>query len=272
MRQLAIVLLVLALPLAAAADKAAKPAAKKYRGATVSVDVKQAELSDIVRLLADVSMANMVLIDVPSTKVDLKVVNRPWDETLDDLLVTSKLELVRTGSLFLIGQPAWIAERKKQAKPRVYREATMDLDVKDADALAVSTLISVATGKPFGVQPGRSRRVALLLKRMPADQAFEVVLAQSGASAVDKPAITPAPGTACVAPGLELAGLTLEAIAGIGTKRFALLVDAKQTPYVVTKGTCVGATKAKVKDVGQGYVTYEVGGVEQSTELQPPTP
>ncbi len=243
-------------------------AAPKWRGAKVDFDLTSAELADIVRVIADTGRVNIVLVDVPPMKIAVKA-KEPWDKVLDDIVKNAKLDYVRTGSLFLIGQPAWVAERRKQNKAK-YKGVTIDLQIKDAAATAAVLLLARTAGTAFETKGDGPRKLSPLnLRRVPADQAFELVLLQSGATAVDKPAALAAPAAGCVAPTVKASELTLHGLATSGTKRYALLVDAKGAPYIVTASACLGLEKVKVAQVGDGYVDLDAAGAKSTLALYP---
>src|SRR5262249_53185656 len=52
--------------------------------------------------------------------------------------------------------------------------------------------------------------------------------------------------------------LHLVGIVSKGAKKFALMQDPKNVGHVITLGDCVGNEKAKVTDIGNGYISFAI--------------
>lgn len=239
----------------------------KYHGATVTIDFKAADFGDLMRVLGDTGRVNIVLVDVAPTRLDVTVTRKPWDQVLDELVARAQLGYERKGNVYVVGQPAMITERKKR-KPVKYSGVTMDLDVQELPAVTAAALVASATGHPFEIKPGAARDATLRIRRVPSDQAAELIVLQTGGTRVDKP--TPvAAGTGCIAAKVPLGNLRLAGIAAVGTKRWAAVLDDKQVAYILGRDRCVGAEQASVKEIGDGYLTFTVGTSEVSVSLHP---
>lgn len=84
----------------------ADPAARRFSGAPVDLDVKDADIHDVIRLLADVGHANIVVADDVSGKVTVKLKRVPWDQALDVVTRAKGLAIERDGAVFLVsGKP-----------------------------------------------------------------------------------------------------------------------------------------------------------------------
>jgi Tfp pilus assembly protein PilP len=111
------------------------------------------------------------------------------------------------------------------------------------------------------------------------------VVMQEGMQA-DKTPIDPATELCAkkqmVATNYAIRDLKLAGIVARGTKRYALMQDTANYGHIVARGDCVGREKARVKDIGAGYITFEItpeiavsqGGVprpaeERSVQLYP---
>lgn len=64
--------------------------------------------------------------------------------------------------------------------------------------------------------------------------------------------------------------LKLVGIVSKGTIRYALFSDAGQKGYVIRAGDCVGKEKARVKEIGAGFVTLEIAA--ETAPNQAPRP
>lgn len=79
------------------------PGAKKaYRGQPVSFDFKEADVRDVLRVLADVSGLNFVISQDVKGTVTLKLTNVPWDQALDVVLADAALGALVEGSVIWI--------------------------------------------------------------------------------------------------------------------------------------------------------------------------
>lgn len=61
-----------------------------------------------------------------------------------------------------------------------------------------------------------------------------------------------------VATNYSIRDLKLVGIVSRGLRRYALMQDTANLGQIVTRGDCVGKEKARVKEIGAGYVTLEV--------------
>ena len=94
----------------------------RYVGRRISLDFQQAEISNVLRLIAEVSGFNMVVGDGVKSKVTMKLVSVPWDQALDMILKTNGLGKSRQGNILWIDSLANIAKQEN--------EVAMALDAK----------------------------------------------------------------------------------------------------------------------------------------------
>jgi len=73
-----------------------------------------------------------------------------------------------------------------------------------------------------------------------------------------------------VATNYSLRDLHLVGIVTRGTSKFALFQDTADVGRIVHRGDCLGREKARVKDIGPGFVTLEI--VPEQIANQPPRP
>ena len=83
------------LPAAAVADPANSPG--KYTGRKITLDFLDADITDIFRLIADVSGMSIVATDDLKGKRSVKMTEVPWDQALDLILKTNIPPLVQIG-------------------------------------------------------------------------------------------------------------------------------------------------------------------------------
>jgi type IV pilus assembly protein PilQ len=83
-------------------DTSAPAGADRFPGKRISLDFQDAELSSVLRLIADVSGLNMVVGESVKAKVTLKLLNVPWDQALDLILKLNNLGQIREGNILWI--------------------------------------------------------------------------------------------------------------------------------------------------------------------------
>jgi len=74
----------------------------RFTGKRISLDFQDAEISSVLRLIADVSGLNMVVGEAVKAKVTLKLLNVPWDQALDLILKLNNLGQLREGNILWI--------------------------------------------------------------------------------------------------------------------------------------------------------------------------
>jgi len=85
-----------------AAGEAGPALQRIYSGQRVSLDFKDADVHNVLRLLAEVSKLNIVATDDVRGKVTLKLFEVPWDQALDIVLQALNLEMVQEGNVIRI--------------------------------------------------------------------------------------------------------------------------------------------------------------------------
>lgn len=93
----------------------ATPGAKKaYRGQLVSFDFKDADIRDVLRVLADVSGFNFVVSQDVKGTVTLKLTNVPWDQALDVVLEDAGLGALVEGNVIKIAPLRTLQARQNE--------------------------------------------------------------------------------------------------------------------------------------------------------------
>ncbi len=83
-------------------DSGAAAGGERFPGKRISLDFQDAEISSVLRLIADVSGLNMVVGESVRAKVTLKLLNVPWDQALDLILKLNNLGQIREGNILWI--------------------------------------------------------------------------------------------------------------------------------------------------------------------------
>jgi type IV pilus assembly protein PilQ len=86
----------------------------RYVGRRISLDFQQADITNILRLIAEVSGFNIVVGEGVKAKVTMKLVSVPWDQALDMLLKMNGLGMIRQGTIVWIDTLANIAKQQDE--------------------------------------------------------------------------------------------------------------------------------------------------------------
>jgi type IV pilus assembly protein PilQ len=91
--------------------------AQSFRGKKITVDMQDAEMTNVIKLLGDVSGKNVVIGEDVKGKVTVKLKNVPWDQALDVVLKTKDLGREERGGIIrVVPQAKLDAERDARLK------------------------------------------------------------------------------------------------------------------------------------------------------------
>ncbi|MBN2693708.1 type IV pilus secretin PilQ [bacterium] len=88
---------------------------KQYHGKRISIDFKNADIHDVLQLIADVSKVNIITSDDVTGTVTMKLRNVQWDKALDVILKTKSLGKEVLGNIIRVA-PQEILTKEYQAK------------------------------------------------------------------------------------------------------------------------------------------------------------
>ncbi len=74
----------------------------RYGGRPIDLDLKDADIGNVCRLLADVGKVNIVLGDGVQGRVTLSMKRVPWDQALDAVIEAKGLRAEREGNVILV--------------------------------------------------------------------------------------------------------------------------------------------------------------------------
>jgi type IV pilus assembly protein PilQ len=104
---------------------------RRYFGRRISLDFKDADLMNILRLIAEVSNLNVIAGDDVKGKLTIRLVNVPWDQALDVILETKGLGMVKVGNIIRVApKEVLAAEREAQQKAALQMEEMIALQTK----------------------------------------------------------------------------------------------------------------------------------------------
>ncbi len=119
--------------------------ASRYVGRRISLDFQQADISNVLRLIAEVSGFNIVVGEGVKNKVTMKLANVPWDQALDMLLKMNALGMIRQGNIVWVDTLQNIAKqqdeeaRAKDSKAKAEPIVTRVFYIRNLNATEVQT-------------------------------------------------------------------------------------------------------------------------------------
>jgi type IV pilus assembly protein PilQ len=112
----------------------------RWVGRRISLDFQQADISNVLRLIAEVSGINIVVGEGVKAKVTMKLVSVPWDQALDMLLRMNGLGMIRQGNIVWVDSLVNIAKqqdeeaRAKESKSKAEELVTRVFYVRNVTA------------------------------------------------------------------------------------------------------------------------------------------
>ncbi len=87
---------------------------KRFVGRRISLDFQQADITNILRLIAEVSGFNIVVGESVKAKVTMKMVSVPWDQALDMLLKMNNLGMIKQGNIVWVDSLGNISRQQNE--------------------------------------------------------------------------------------------------------------------------------------------------------------
>ena len=117
----------------------------RFIGRRISLDFQQADISNVLRLIAEVSGFNIVVGEGVKNKVTMKLANVPWDQALEMLLKMNALGMIRQGNIVWVDTLQNIAKqqdeeaRAKDSKSKAEPIVTRVFYIRNLNATEVQT-------------------------------------------------------------------------------------------------------------------------------------
>ncbi len=96
-----------------------------FTGRRIDLDLKDADVHNVLRLLADVGQVNIVTADNVSGTVTIRMRNVPWDQALDVVLQSKGLGMVRQGNMIRVAPLAALEKEREMALARRQQEVRL---------------------------------------------------------------------------------------------------------------------------------------------------
>ncbi|HEY5577467.1 MAG TPA: secretin and TonB N-terminal domain-containing protein, partial [Deferrimonas sp.] len=136
---------------------------RKYHGQRISMDFKDADLTNVFRIIAEVSNLNIITSDEVKGKVSLRLVNVPWDQALDIVLRSKSLGAAQEGNVLRI---APLASLRKEDQDRF--DAQKQVEQSRQEALNRAAEVKATQEAVFDTIPvSYSKASELLVKIKP---------------------------------------------------------------------------------------------------------
>jgi len=91
----------------------AAQAGRQFSNRRIDLDLKDADIHNILRLLADVGRVNIVTADDVSGQITIRMRNVPWDQALEVVLQAKGLGMVRSGNLIRVAPMATLQKERE---------------------------------------------------------------------------------------------------------------------------------------------------------------
>jgi len=105
--------------------------AASFKGKKITIDIQDADIINVIRLIGDVSGKNVVIGEDVKGKVTVKLKNVPWDQALDVVLKTKDLGREERGGIIrVVPQAKLDAEREARLKLQDEREKKLPTTVR----------------------------------------------------------------------------------------------------------------------------------------------
>ncbi len=98
---------------------------RRFTGNRIDLDLKEAPIHEVLRLIADVGKVNIVTSDAVTGAVTIKLRNVPWDQALETVLQAKGLGMVRQGNMIRVAPLADLNKERELAIAR--RKAELQL-------------------------------------------------------------------------------------------------------------------------------------------------
>jgi len=108
-----------------------QPLVKQYTGKPISLDLLDADLRNVLRLIADVTGSNIVIEPDVAGKVTLKVEQVPWDQVLDMVLAMNGMGMERSGNVIRVARVTKLREEVTRQAEDIRAKQELLETVKD---------------------------------------------------------------------------------------------------------------------------------------------
>lgn len=184
--------------------------ARGYTGRRIDLDLKDADIHNVLRLIGDVSRRNIVVADDVSGTVTIRLRNVPWDQALAVILQSKKLGMVEQGNLLRIA-PLDVLQKEREEEIERRR---MEVELAPIETRLIPVSYASARELEARLQPLLSDRGSISI-----DARTNTLIARDVSAALNQ------------------------------VEELARALDT-QTPQVLVEARIIEATSSYIRDVG----------------------
>jgi tetratricopeptide (TPR) repeat protein len=149
-------------------------AVKAYRGQPITLDLKNGELQDLFRLIADVSGLNVVVNPGVRGQFSAHMQNQPWDLVLDRILSANGLAYRWEDNVLRIAAP------EQLFPPQHFSGQRIDVDFRNTDLRKALAEIAAQGDAHIDIDPVVQGDLTIKLNQVRWDQALDIVVRVNG--------------------------------------------------------------------------------------------
>jgi type IV pilus assembly protein PilQ len=135
----------------------------KYKGQPITLDFQNADIQNVLRIIADVSGLNIVTSDEVKGQITIRLKDIPWDQALDVILESKDLSKMQLGNVVRIAP----ADKIKTAQDRIIASQKTEEQLEPLYTTVIpvnfsksTEMINLLKGKEIGILTDRGTIVA----------------------------------------------------------------------------------------------------------------
>jgi type IV pilus assembly protein PilQ len=97
---------------------AAQQAGRRFSGRRIDLDLKDADIHNVLRMLSDVGRVNIITSDAVTGSVTIRMRNVPWDQAMETVLQAKGLGMVQQGNMIRVAPLADLNKERELAIAR----------------------------------------------------------------------------------------------------------------------------------------------------------
>jgi type IV pilus assembly protein PilQ len=109
---------------------------REYSGQRISLDFKDADIQNVLRILADVSGLNIITTEEVQGKLTMRLVDVPWDQAFDAILRAKNLDSIRDGNIVRVSTVEQL--KKEREAQRAADEAQRQVEPLEVKYLKIN--------------------------------------------------------------------------------------------------------------------------------------
>lgn len=147
----------------------------------ISLDLQDTDFDNFVRIVAEVSNYNIILLDPGADKITLRILDTPWSTAFDSVLKSRGLAKLVDGNVIRVFRAKRLPEMIRR-QPGSYTGRLISLDLQDTDADNALRIIEEVSNKKIARSPGdmAGKKITMRVIDAPWDQCLDLVVESAG--------------------------------------------------------------------------------------------